>query len=74
MRLHPSGGLIQIEQKMKILLVVQNLITALLRMFSSSKELFVRYLPRRIDGMESAGKRAAINRKKPSHDWLEKDQ
>ena len=42
-------------------------------MFISSK-LFVWHLSRRIIRMESAEKWAAIYRKKPSRDWLEKDQ
>ena len=46
---------------------------ALIKMFISSK-LFVWHLSRRIVRMESAEKWAAIYRKKPSHDWLEKDQ
>ena len=42
-------------------------------MFISSK-LFVWHLSRRIVRIEGAGKWAAIYRKKPSRDWLEKDQ
>ena len=45
----------------------------LVKMFISLK-LFVWHLSRRIVRMESAGKWAAIYRKKPSREWLEKDQ
>ena len=54
-------------------LVVQNLRIAFIKMFISSK-LFVWHLSRRIVRMESAEKWAAIYRKKPSRDWLGKDQ
>ena len=40
----------------------------------SSSKLFVWHLSRRIVRMESVEKWAAIYRKKPSRDWLEKDQ
>ena len=42
--------------------------------FGSTPWLFVWHLSRRIVRMESAEKWAAIYRKKPSRDWLEKDQ
>ena len=45
---------------------------ALIKMFMSSKKLFVRHLPGRIVGMESAEKGAANYRKKSIRDWLEK--
>ena len=46
---------------------------ALIKMFMSSK-LFIWRLSRRIVGMESAGKGATVYRKKPSRDWLKKNQ
>ena len=53
--------------------MVQNLRIALIKMFISLK-LIVWHLSRRIVRMESAERWAAIHRKKPSRDWLEKDQ
>ena len=55
-------------------LVEQNLRIALIKMFMSSKQLFVWLLSRTMGRMESAGKQAATYRKKPSSDCLEKDQ
>ena len=44
-------------------LVVQNLRNALIKMFMSSKQRFVRYMSRRLLRMESARKEVAISRK-----------
>ena len=46
--------------------MIQNLRIALIKMFISSKQLFVWHLSRRIVRRESAGKEAAICMKKPT--------
>ena len=54
--------------------MVQKLRSALIKLFLSSKLLFVWHLTKRIKRMDRAGKGAGIHWKKSSRDWLENDQ
>ena len=59
---------------LKSWLVVQNLKINFIRMFMSSKQLFVCHLSKKIVRIGRAGKGALFIEKKPSCGWLEKDQ